>query len=125
MITLLRTLTKKSKFGFGEYPDKTVQDLLNIKNYSYISWIYYNMSNITFTDDILDEIKIFDDRRIMKPGKKPELHCNNLLGSRTLKKYKLDSHYKKESKTSKKLYTKQREKIWFNKAANAWKNQGH
>lgn len=64
---LLRTLTRKSKFGFGKHADHTVQNVLDRKNKDYISWVYYNSSNITFTDDILDELDIWEENRIKKP----------------------------------------------------------
>ena len=86
---LLRILTLKSKFGFGQYREYTVEKLLQINsdcckptNYpfllgdqcSYLRWVYFNSSNITFIDSILDTIGIYEKYRIKKPGKNYELY---------------------------------------------------
>jgi adenine C2-methylase RlmN of 23S rRNA A2503 and tRNA A37 len=68
MIPTLRTLTRKSKLGFGKNKDLTVQRLLDLKkNLSLIS-AYYRLTSINFTEDILTELKITEDYRIEKPS---------------------------------------------------------
>lgn len=72
-VILLRKLTEKSLLKFGKYKDLTVMELLNIRKHPYIRWVYYNMSNITFTDEVLQKINIFDRDKIKKPGVNPEM----------------------------------------------------
>lgn len=43
------------------------------ENHQYLRWIYFNLENITFVDDILNEIGITDQYKINKPGKNPKL----------------------------------------------------
>ena len=76
MVTLLRTLTKKSPMKFGKYTDCTVQHLLNmnIEGKSLLAWYYYNLSKISFNQDVLNEIGITDWLVIDKPGKNPDMH---------------------------------------------------
>jgi hypothetical protein len=68
MIPTLRTLTRKSKLGFGKDKELTVQRILELKkNLSLIS-AYYKLTAINFTDDVLDELKITKEYRIEKPS---------------------------------------------------------
>jgi len=72
--TILRTLTVKSKLKFGKYKDYTVEHLFGMrKNLDLIS-IYFNLSNITFVDDILDELGITSEFRIEKPCKDNDMY---------------------------------------------------
>lgn len=64
-VTTLRVLTKKSKLGFGRYRDWTVADIL-IQKPSYIPWVYYCVSGISFCEEILQYLHI--ENRIQKPG---------------------------------------------------------
>lgn len=124
-VVLLRTLTGKSKLGFGKFAQIEISVLIK-RMRPYLVWVYYNSSNITFTPEILKELDIFEDKLIQKPGKNPELYSETSARvTRTLYAFKRDSHHNKEVKTAKKLHQKRRESIWFNKGANAWKNQGH
>lgn len=68
MIPTLRTLTRKSKLGFGKDKELTVQRMLDLrKNLSLIS-AYYKLTSINFTEDILTELKITEEYRIEKPS---------------------------------------------------------
>ena len=71
--TLLRKLSRKSQLKFGSMADITVQIAidLGLKEKTKLVWYYYNSSNITYMDDILDELKITEELRIEKPGKHP------------------------------------------------------
>ena len=73
-VTLLRTLTRKSILKFGQYSDLQVQNLLDLQRYKYLRWVYFNCSNISFMNDILDEIRIPLNFRIVKPSKNSDLH---------------------------------------------------
>ena len=72
-VTLLRTLTEKSQLKFGKYADSTVREVINSQHPGYLRWCYFNCSKISFTEDILKEIKIPKEYCIDKPGKDPEL----------------------------------------------------
>lgn len=77
MATILRKLAHKSTMNFGKYADMTVHQILSLNHQRILRWYYYNCSNITFTDEILDELHIPVEFRIDKPGKNPEL-CEQL-----------------------------------------------
>lgn len=68
-VVLLRKLSRKSVLNFGIYKDLPVNNLLDLHNYSYLRWVYFNCSNITFMDDILLEIGVDENNRISKPVK--------------------------------------------------------
>lgn len=73
MAILLRKLSRKSTLNFGQYADMTVQQVIDLHHHLILRWYYFNSSNITFFDDILDELSITEEYRIEKPGKNPEL----------------------------------------------------
>jgi hypothetical protein len=80
-VVLLRKLTRKSMMNFGKYYDLTVQEIIDLLKHKYLRWVYFNCSNIDFFEDVLDEIKIPLEFRIIKPSKKPILHeqCNEYI----------------------------------------------
>ncbi|MBC8321219.1 MAG: hypothetical protein H8E34_10890 [Bacteroidetes bacterium] len=100
-ITLLRTMTGKSIIGFGRYADMSVQQVIDLRKAPYLRWLYFNFTKITFTDDILDEINLWEEFRIDKPGKCPEKHkrLSGLLYDRL--HYKSKKHIDKRIKSSK------------------------
>ena len=63
-----RKLTKKSQMKFGKYEALSVQQVLDLHYQDYLIWVYCNMSNIDFFEDILDELFIPVADRIEKPG---------------------------------------------------------
>jgi len=67
-VILLRKLSSKSLLGFGKYADMTVSQVIAINKKIYLKWCYYNLSNISFIDEILDELYIIGDYVIEKPG---------------------------------------------------------
>ena len=70
--TALRKLSRLSVLKFGKYYDITIQNLINYRNvkaYTYLTWVYYALAQISFLDDILDELGILPENRIDKPGK--------------------------------------------------------
>ena len=100
MITLLRTLTKKSYLKFGRYYDMRVGDLLTSQQHRILRFYYFNCDKITFVDEILDEINIPKDFRIEKPGKNPELNFQlNEIHNSTMP-YKSKIHFEKKKKYS-------------------------
>ena len=68
---LLKKLTKKSVIQAGKNKGLTVGDLLQIRKIDLI-YSYFNYGALTFTDEILDELHIYNEDRIQKPGKDPE-----------------------------------------------------
>ena len=72
-VVLLRKMTNRSVMNFGKYFDLTVQQILDTKKRKYLRWVYFNCSNITFTDELLDELFITVDFRFDKPNKNIEL----------------------------------------------------
>lgn len=68
-VTLLRTLAKKSTLNFGRKRYCTVEQLLLTTNgKTYLMFCYWRLSNISFAEDILDELGITTELRIKKPG---------------------------------------------------------
>jgi hypothetical protein len=85
---LKRTLTKKSVIGFGKYKKETVGKLLEMRLKRALVSMYYKMSSIDFTEDILMELGIVDEWKIDKPSIDNEKYIlfiqqNNMLFERT------------------------------------------
>ncbi len=59
--------------NFGRYEDLSVHEILMMHRHRYLRWVYYNMSKISFDEQILDVLNIGPDRQIEKPGTDPEL----------------------------------------------------
>lgn len=138
---LYRKLTRKSKLGFGRYHDMTVGDLLNCMGYvgkDYLRWCYFNCSNITFFDDILDELEIPEEFRFTKPGSYPEDY-ENYVKERKQRKFneiygELDDKEKLIALTQRKIRKLNgrkmhclRSELSSKESAGSmqWKNQGH
>ena len=127
----LRKLSYKSIFDFGKHTHKSVGQVMELHK-TYLTWIYYNCSNISFVDEILDDILSVSGeqlQRIEKPGIKPELYdifinkiksipiteayAKRILArSKALKRGRAATIYANINKISKKQY-------------NQFKNQGH
>jgi hypothetical protein len=121
----LRKLTKKSIINFGKYKGQTVEEILRLGKRSYLRYLYYNLEGITFIDEILDEIAIYEDRRIPKPGKNPEYgtEIENLIFDKyasPLSKY----HYKSQAKAQD-VHNKIVDGMKFGRGRLARQNQGH
>lgn len=65
---LLRTLTPKSILWFGKHEGKSVRQIIDLRDSQYIRWIYYNVAGVSFTDEVLDMIKLPQEYEINKPG---------------------------------------------------------
>ena len=68
----LRTLALASVMNFGRHQDMTVQqiiDFMKVNGVKYLTWCYYNCSNISFNAQILDILGIYEENTIQKPGK--------------------------------------------------------
>jgi hypothetical protein len=127
-VTLLRKLTEKSILKFGQYADVPICNLLELKKYSYLRWIYFNSSNITFFDNILFEIGIPEDFFIEKPGVNSEFHKILTEQKRENLHFKTKKHLNKVFKYAKKNkqnQLKNLDRINYSKSNLARKNQGH
>ena len=91
-----------------------------LKDVDYLHWVYYNMSNISYHEDILIEIGIVN--RIVKPSKNPELYIN-IHTSKYIEglSIQMASHFKKMGKDTKKrkiiqsnhFYAKSKSKLCY------------
>jgi len=75
---LLRKMSFKSTFTFGKYTGMSVQQVLDLKHTAYIRYVYFNIGGISFVDEILELVGVFNskvgfDYRIIKPGTNPEI----------------------------------------------------
>ena len=73
-VVLLRTLTRKSKLGFGKHKNITVQQFLDENKPLKLISPYYKLTTINFTEDILDELNISPEWRVDKPGSNEDLY---------------------------------------------------
>jgi hypothetical protein len=111
---LLRKLTKKSTLNFGKYKDYTVGHLLGMKKQIDLTSIYFKLSTISFTDEVLDELGIPEDYKIVKPGKNEELYKTFML-----------EKYGVKPKPNKKLQAMRKETVSYRKDLLANINHGH
>lgn len=136
MITLLRTLTLKSKLGFGYncMKDRKLEDLLILKaDRARLVSIYFKLERIDFIPEVLDLLGIKKEHRISKPGKDYELyelHYNNrLITIHGVCNVKADGDDKARKKKFKHVIgrnaRRNAELSRFSKSRLAWKNQGH
>lgn len=71
--TLLRTLTKKSKFNIWKY-QWTVGEMFTNGGKLQLVAAYYKLTTINYTEDILAELGITQEWQIEKPGSDKELY---------------------------------------------------
>ena len=119
MATLLRKMTRKSKVGFGKKANLTIQFLLTNRNIYYLRWMYYGNSGITFFDDILDEIGVTEEYRILKPGK----DLGVLAELENLNPTKRKIHKSQRQVNMENAYRHLRESIRCSKGANMRRNR--
>lgn len=66
---LYRVLSEKSRIDFGKHAGLLVGDILAVDE-TYIPFLYYNFSNLSFRKDILEALEVTP---IPKPGTNPEM----------------------------------------------------
>ncbi len=76
-VLLLRTITKKSIIGFGQFTDMTVQNLIDMVRHKELLNIYYTCRNIDFCQELKDELCIYGEREIDKKIKRESRYENN------------------------------------------------
>ena len=101
---LLRKLTRKSTLNFGKFKDYTVEHLFGMKKQIELTSIYFKLSTITFTDDILNELGIDEEYRIEKPSKNVELYKDFMM-----------MKYGKKQKPNKNLQRMRKETVSYRK----------
>ena len=127
-VTLLRKLTEKSILKFGQYSDLPIFNLLELKKYTYLRWVYFNCSNITFFENILLEIGITEEFFIQKPGVNSEFHKKLTETKREKMSFKSKKHIEKvfNYATKNKInQLKNLDKINYSKSSLTRKNHGH
>lgn len=108
--------------NFGRYELLTVSQIIGLNKHSYLIWVYYNMSNIDFFDDVLEMLGISEENKIIKPGTDLNYKDRNLklkkdfsqeqynkeyLKYRAIKKSRANGlHEMRKSKMSKKYNTR-------------------
>ena len=111
---LLRKLTKKSTLKFGKFKDCTVEHLFGMKKQVELTSIYFKLSTITFTEDILDELGILEEYRIKKPSTNIELYKNFMM-----------QRYGVKQKPNKRLQGMRKETVSYRKDLLMTINHGH
>lgn len=71
-VVLLRTLTRKSILGFGNFKDVSIQNMIDMRMERELLHIYYTCRNIDFCQDLKDELCISGEREINKKEKQEE-----------------------------------------------------
>ena len=124
--TILRKMTLKSVFHSGVMQGLTVQQVIDQLRNTYLRWIYYNYSGITFTDDILEIIHIRPEDRIPKPGKNPEYgeQLQNLIHSKITKNSE-EKNIRITSSRARARLKKMNKDLRNTKGAMQAKNHGH
>lgn len=127
-VVLLRKLTEKSTLKFGKYADLTVLYLLEHQKKNYLRWVYFNSSNITFTDEILDKLNITQEFRFDKPNKNEDLFkkFSDFIDSFRTEKSREISDKKVLKKNKAILVRNQKfDKTFFSKSSLQKRNHGH
>jgi hypothetical protein len=75
----LRILAKKSTLNFGKYKDCTVEKLIGMRKQIDLTSMYFKLSKISFNEEILEELGITSEFRILKPSTNKELYLDFLL----------------------------------------------
>jgi hypothetical protein len=140
---LLRRMTYKSVIDKGKYKGYTVEEVLKISKIHLLR-LYFGYDNLTFVDEILDQLNLRDEDRITKPGKatkRIEYYLNRNLfiqakidldkkGIEDPKRIKTVASSilktkEKKYKLSKLKEFKQKDKVQFSKGSLQRRNQGH
>ena len=124
-VVILRKLTAKSIIGFGPYKGVSVQQMIDLKRTIKLRSMYFNLSKITFIDEILDKIRIPEKYRIEKPGKNREFYhiVNKILHGNMYGPYLLKFEKRKAIKkkcVEKRIYLRKESKATLQR-----RNQGH
>jgi len=126
-VVLLRKLTEKSILKFGKYSDIKIRNILIAKNYDYLRWVYFNCSNITFIDEIIEQLNIPEEFLINKPATNIDFYVKlkelNSLKISSKSKEVFDIKVEEENSKKRKMKAKL-EKIYFSKGMMQNRNHG-
>lgn len=86
----LRKMTLKSVINVGRFYNLSVQNVIDMGNIGGLVALYFNLSKISYTDDVLDILGITKDLRIEKPGKIESLDMQQKYRSDALNNYYKD-----------------------------------
>ena len=126
-VVMLRKLTEKSTLKFGQYQDIPIYNLLDLQRNTYLRWVYYNSSNITFMDNILLKIGILQNEFINKPGKNIDMYdfvTNRIRSKMSNKLLEKSEKIKNKNFNAKLVQEHKNEGILFSKSAMLNKNHG-
>tara|TARA_R110000823_G_scaffold228621_1_gene355841 strand:+ start:101 stop:511 length:411 start_codon:yes stop_codon:yes gene_type:complete len=131
--TRLRTLTKLSQLKFGRNKNDTVQQTLDLGavGRSRLAWYYFLMSNISFSDDVLDELGITEELRIEKPTTNKRLFNEwettlSIMDERAVQIHVTKLRRSKEwAKKASRRSSNSKDRLGFSKSGLADKNRGH
>lgn len=76
---LLRTMTMRSRIGFGDWPELCVQELIQMKKYKELISMYYRLDKIDFDNEVKEYLGIKFERVIPKPGKNYQMYHDNVF----------------------------------------------
>ena len=141
-VVLLRKLAWKSVLDFGKYKGQSVQQVFNFNHKRVLRWYYYNLSKISFIQEILRAIGIEERDEIQKPGTDPEKgkkidEIMDMREKRFCKKAFLEDNKEAQKKiccnkakrkrveNAKAVRSKISDNKEFSKGRMQWKNQGH
>lgn len=117
-VVLKRVLTYRSFLKFGKYTDYRVETLIGLGRQREIVSAYYKLNSIDFIPEILTEMGITEEFRIVKPGKDVDMYEKFLNTARySFRRY--SRHGTNDAKFKMGKATK------YNNGADARKNQGH
>jgi hypothetical protein len=140
---LLRKMTYKSVIDKGKYKGYTVEEVLKISKIHLLR-LYFGYDNLTFVDEILDQLHLRDEDRLTKPGKATK-RIEYYLNRNLFMQAKIDVHKagveepervktvassirktkEKKYKLGKLKEFKQKDKVQFSKGSLQRRNQGH
>jgi hypothetical protein len=127
-VVLLRTLTEKSKLGFGKYADLPIWKIIDMGEKRYLRFTYYTLSNINYTEDVLRKIDVVEQDEIFKPGKnKAKLKEVDKKIWDSLSDEERLSLYQKSKSISKNKWVKSSvsDRRHYSAKSNQLRNQGH
>lgn len=130
MVVLKRVLTRKSilNFGYGDLRDLSVQMLLDLGHQKHLINAYFSLEKIDFIEDILDELAITSEFRLVKPSKNYDL-CKQFYKHRKLNmssEEKIKEFSKDKSRDKRKvLCFEKRNKFAESKSYLKARNQGN
>jgi len=128
----LRTMTEKSLMGFGKYKNMHVGEVMKtLTGSSYLRWAYFNCSMISFHEELLIKLGIFQKDRITKPGTDEEKYFEIMHriqtddNPKTKLIRKLSNKKRIKTQKQKNRASLMRDRITYSKSSMQARNHGH